>query len=83
VAGVAIFATERSVDIKQVGIGRAVAVVMDAASIRAVLLPATMALLGDWNWYLPRWLRWLPALSHGAEISAPAATKPVPEAAKV
>jgi uncharacterized membrane protein YdfJ with MMPL/SSD domain len=83
VAVFAIFATQRTVDIKQLGIGLAVAVLLDATIIRAVLLPATMALLGDWNWYLPRWLRWLPALSHGAEISAPAATKPVPEAAKV
>jgi uncharacterized membrane protein YdfJ with MMPL/SSD domain len=83
VAVFAIFATQRTVDIKQLGIGLAVAVLLDATIIRAVLLPATMALLGDWNWYLPRWLRWLPALSHGAEISAPAATTPVPEAAKV
>ena len=83
VAVFAIFATQRTVDIKQLGIGLAVAVLLDATIIRAVLLPATMALLGDWNWYLPRSLRWLPALSHGAEISAPGATEPVPEAAKV
>jgi RND superfamily putative drug exporter len=42
-----------------------------------VLLPATMALLGNWNWYLPCWLHWLPTLSHGAETSAPTATEPV------
>jgi putative drug exporter of the RND superfamily len=42
-----------------------------------------MSLLGDWNWYLPRWLRWLPTLSHGTEISAPVATEPAPEPAKV
>jgi uncharacterized membrane protein YdfJ with MMPL/SSD domain len=83
VAVFAIFATQRTVDIKQLGIGLAVAVLLDATIIRAVLLPATMALLGDWNWYLPRWLRWLPALSHGAEISAPVTTEPLPEPAKV
>jgi RND superfamily putative drug exporter len=42
------------------GVGLAVAVFIDATLVRAVLLPATMKLLGDWNWYLPRGLRWLP-----------------------
>jgi uncharacterized membrane protein YdfJ with MMPL/SSD domain len=83
VAVFAIFATLRTVDMKQLGIGLAVAVLLDATIIRAVLLPATMALLGDWNWYLPHWLRWLPALSHGAETSAPVATEPASEPAKV
>jgi uncharacterized membrane protein YdfJ with MMPL/SSD domain len=83
VAVFAIFATLRTVDMKQLGIGLAVAVLLDATIIRAVLLPATMALLGDWNWYLPHWLRWLPTLSHGAEISAPVATEPVPGPVKV
>jgi uncharacterized membrane protein YdfJ with MMPL/SSD domain len=83
VAVFAIFATLRTVDMKQLGVGLAVAVLLDATIIRAVLLPATMALLGDWNWYLPRWLRWLPALSHGAETSAPAATEQAPEPATV
>jgi putative drug exporter of the RND superfamily len=44
------------------GIGLAVAVLIDATIIRAVLLPASMKLLGDWNWYLPTWLEWLPRL---------------------
>jgi uncharacterized membrane protein YdfJ with MMPL/SSD domain len=83
VAVFAIFATQRSVDIKQFGVGLAVAVLLDATIIRAVLLPATMALLGEWNWYLPRWLRWLPALGHGAATSAPVTTEPAPEPAKV
>src|SRR5262245_61240873 len=61
VAVFAIFATLQQPDIKQMGVGLAVAVFLDATLIRAVLLPATMKLLGDWNWYLPRWLRWLPA----------------------
>jgi putative drug exporter of the RND superfamily len=49
---------------KQMGVGLAAAVLIDATIVRAVLLPATMKLLGDWNWYLPRWLGWLPRLSH-------------------
>src|SRR5262249_36798682 len=57
VAVFAIFATLQQLDIKQMGVGLAVAVFLDATLIRAVLLPATMKLLGDWNWYLPRWLR--------------------------
>ena len=47
---------------KQFGVGLATAVLIDATIVRAVLLPATMKLLGDWNWYLPRWLEWLPRL---------------------
>jgi RND superfamily putative drug exporter len=56
----AIFATLSTLDIKQMGVGLAIAVLLDATIIRGVLLPATMKLLGDWNWYLPRGLRWLP-----------------------
>ena len=47
---------------KQFGVGLAVAILIDATIVRAVLLPATMKLLGEWNWYLPRWLEWLPTL---------------------
>jgi RND superfamily putative drug exporter len=83
VAVFAIFATLRTVDMKQLGIGLAAAVLLDATIIRAVLLPASMALLGDWNWYLPRWLRWLPALGHGAEAGAPVGTGKAPEPAQV
>src|SRR5829696_8152732 len=60
VAVFAIFATLGLVDFKMMGVGLAVAVLLDATIVRAVLLPATMTLLGDWNWYLPRWLEWLP-----------------------
>jgi RND superfamily putative drug exporter len=56
----AIFATLATLDFKMMGVGLAVAVLLDATIVRAVLLPATMTLLGDWNWYLPRWLHWLP-----------------------
>ena len=63
VAVFAVFASLRTLDIKQMGVGLAVAVLLDATLIRGVLLPATMKLLGDWNWYLPRWLEWLPRVS--------------------
>ena len=55
-----IFATLQFMFLKQFGVGLAIAVLVDATIVRAVLLPATMKLLGDWNWYLPRWLEWLP-----------------------
>jgi putative drug exporter of the RND superfamily len=57
-----IFATLSTLDMKQLGVGLAVAVLLDATIVRAVLLPATMKLLGRWNWYLPRGLHWLPRL---------------------
>ena len=60
VAVFAIFASLPMLDIKQLGVGLAVAVLIDATVIRGVLLPATMKMLGEWNWYLPRWLGWLP-----------------------
>ena len=76
----AIFATLSLLIFKQLGIGLAVAVLIDATLIRGVLLPATMKLLGDWNWYLPRWLEWLPRVT--AETPAPTpARPPQPEAA--
>jgi RND superfamily putative drug exporter len=58
----ALFATIRLLPVKQLGFGLAVAVFLDATVVRAVLLPAAMKLLGDWNWYLPRSLEWLPSL---------------------
>src|SRR5579885_2849319 len=60
-----IFATLPILDMKEMGIGLAAAVLIDATIVRAVLLPATMKLLGEWNWYLPRWLEWLPRVEHG------------------
>jgi uncharacterized membrane protein YdfJ with MMPL/SSD domain len=57
-----IFGTLSLIMMKQFGVGLAVAVLIDATIVRAVLLPATMKLLGDWNWYLPSWLGWLPKL---------------------
>src|SRR5919201_1623114 len=58
-----IFATLSSIDFKEMGVGLALAVLIDATIVRAVLLPASMKLLGDWNWYLPSWLQWLPEVA--------------------
>ena len=56
-------------------------VLIDATIVRAMLLPATMKLLGDWNWYLPRWLEWLPRLdSYEPEVEAEPALVPTAEA---
>jgi uncharacterized membrane protein YdfJ with MMPL/SSD domain len=60
VAVFSIFATLSMLMFKQFGVGLAAAILIDATIVRAVLLPATMKLLGEWNWYLPRWLEWLP-----------------------
>ena len=59
----AVFVTLRLVIIRELGLGLAVAVFLDATVIRAVLLPASMRLLGEWNWYLPGFLRWLPRIT--------------------
>ena len=64
VAVFSIFATLSSLEFKQMGVGLAAAVLIDATIVRAVLLPATMKLLGDWNWYLPKRLDWLPKFEH-------------------
>jgi uncharacterized membrane protein YdfJ with MMPL/SSD domain len=60
IAVFAVFGTLGAIEFKQMGVGLAVAVLIDATIVRAVLLPAAMKLLGDWNWYLPRGLSWLP-----------------------
>jgi uncharacterized membrane protein YdfJ with MMPL/SSD domain len=70
----ACFVTLSFLDFKEMGFGLAVAVLIDATIIRGVLLPASMTLLGDWNWYLPRWLQWLPRV--GAERDATAPIEP-------
>jgi uncharacterized membrane protein YdfJ with MMPL/SSD domain len=74
VGAFAVFALMPILDMKEMGIGLAAAVLIDATIVRAVLLPATMKLLGDWNWYLPNWLQWLPRLEHEPKaVPAPAA----------
>jgi RND superfamily putative drug exporter len=57
------FAAGRLVPLQQMGFGLAVAVFMDATIVRSVLVPSSMKLLGDRNWYLPRWLEWLPKVN--------------------
>ena len=68
----ALFGTLASLDLKQAGVGLAVAVLIDATVVRCMLLPATMTLLGDRNWYLPRWLARMPRL--GLEAPSPTST---------
>ncbi|MBN8957896.1 MAG: 50S ribosomal protein L25/general stress protein Ctc [Rhizobiales bacterium] len=65
------FATGRLSQLQQAGFGLAVAILLDATLVRAILVPAAMALLGDRNWYLPAWLRWLP------DLRLDAASRPV------
>ncbi|HET9287600.1 MAG TPA: MMPL family transporter [Gaiella sp.] len=79
VAVFAVFVTLPLVDLKEMGLGLAVAVLIDATIVRAVLLPATMKLLGDANWYLPSWLQWLPRLEH--ERAPAPEPEPAPAAA--
>ena len=63
------FATEVDVVVKQLGVGMAVAITLDATLVRMVLVPATMTMLGRWNWWMPAWLeRVVPVL----EVEAPA-----------
>jgi uncharacterized membrane protein YdfJ with MMPL/SSD domain len=72
----AIFGSLPLIFLKQFGVGLAAAVLIDATIVRAVLLPATMKLLGDWNWYLPKWLEWLPRLEHEERTEAPPVATP-------
>jgi uncharacterized membrane protein YdfJ with MMPL/SSD domain len=75
-----VFALMPILDMKEMGIGLAAAVLIDATIVRAVLLPATMKLLGDWNWYLPKWLEWLPRLEPAEpveRVETPPALGPV------
>ena len=74
----AVFATLSFLDFKEMGVGLAVAVLIDATIIRGVLLPASMKVLGDWNWYLPKWLEWLPQI-HEPEFAPSPSKPPEPE----
>jgi uncharacterized membrane protein YdfJ with MMPL/SSD domain len=67
-----VFATLSLIFFKELGVGLGVAVLIDATLVRAILLPASMTLLGDWNWYLPRWLEWIPRVGPVAAPSVPA-----------
>ena len=77
VAVFAIFGTLRLIMMKQMGVGLGLAVLIDATVIRGVLLPATMKLLGEWNWYMPRWLDWVPSLTPEERV-AKTPLRPVP-----
>jgi uncharacterized membrane protein YdfJ with MMPL/SSD domain len=77
------FARGELVMFQQMGFGLAVSLLIDATVIRSVLLPSVMVLLGDRNWYLPRWLRWIPRLEvegHGAAQPPAEASPDVPAA---
>jgi uncharacterized membrane protein YdfJ with MMPL/SSD domain len=73
VAVFSIFATLSMLFFKQFGVGLAAAILIDATLVRAVLLPATMKLLGERNWYLPGWLQWLPQIEPEEPTAAPLA----------
>ena len=63
-----LFGLSTELELKEMGVGLAAAVLIDATIIRGILLPATMKLLGDWNWWLPSKLGWLPKLEHEPEV---------------
>jgi RND superfamily putative drug exporter len=73
----AVFGTLSMPFFKQFGVGLAAAILIDATIVRGVLLPATMKLLGGWNWYLPRWLEWLPRIDAGEPEPEPEAGQAV------
>ena len=62
--------------IKEFGVGLSIAILLDATIVRMVIVPATMVLLGEWNWYLPRWLEWLPRMDLPEESAAEPAMRP-------
>jgi len=73
------FAMGDTIAFQQMGFGIAVALLLDATIVRSVLVPATMKLLGEHNWYLPAWLRWLPDVHvEGAERPPRSALRPMP-----
>jgi uncharacterized membrane protein YdfJ with MMPL/SSD domain/uncharacterized coiled-coil DUF342 family protein len=69
--------------IKQFGVGLSVAIFLDATLVRMVIVPATMVLMGRWNWYLPRWLGWLPRTDLPEEAGSEAALAPTQTASEV
>jgi RND superfamily putative drug exporter len=77
------FAAGELVMFQQMGFGVAIALLVDATLIRMIIVPAVMTVLGEWNWYLPKWLNWLPELHVEGDAAAPvepqaAAPRPVP-----
>jgi hypothetical protein len=78
-----VFVTLTFIDFKEMGLGLAAAVLIDATIIRGILLPAAMKLLGDWNWYLPGWLGWLPRVGIERDAGRPPEPEDVPGPAPV
>jgi uncharacterized membrane protein YdfJ with MMPL/SSD domain len=72
VAVFSIFGSLSMIEFKMMGVGLAAAVLIDATIVRGVLLPAAMKLLGEYNWYLPKRLSWLPKVSHEHALPEPA-----------
>jgi uncharacterized membrane protein YdfJ with MMPL/SSD domain len=72
VAVFSIFGSLSMIEFKMMGVGLAAAVLIDATIVRGVLLPAAMKLLGEYNWYLPKRLNWLPKVSHEHQLPEPA-----------
>ena len=68
------FAAGRLVSFQQMGFGLAIAVLLDATIVRTILVPASMKLLGDWNWYFPSWLEWIPNISIEGRLDDETAT---------
>jgi RND superfamily putative drug exporter len=73
-----IFAALQAMIFKQFGVGLAAAILIDAIIVRAVLLPASMKLFAERNWYLPGWLDWLPYLEHAGAVDSPTPVKAPP-----
>jgi RND superfamily putative drug exporter len=80
VAVFAVFIALSMLFFRQFGVGLAVAILIDATIVRGVLLPASMRLLGEWNWYLPSWLQWLPRFDVSDAEAAPD-SRPTPVSA--
>jgi uncharacterized membrane protein YdfJ with MMPL/SSD domain len=74
-----VFALTGLPQVKEIGVGLAAAIFLDATIVRLILVPATMELMGDWNWWLPKWLGWLPHMDF--ESSGPRPAEPEAEAA--
>jgi RND superfamily putative drug exporter len=79
----AAFATGRIAGLQQMGFGLAVAVFLDATIVRSILVPSAMKLLDYRNWYLPKWLQWLPKLHVEGHEAAEQAPVVVPEVDRV
>jgi RND superfamily putative drug exporter len=65
------FSAGELVGLQQMGFGLGIAILLDATIVRMILVPASMKLLGRWNWYLPSWLEWMPDF----RVEAPAPTQ--------